>query len=188
MNSIGYEGKITVKTLYKDKVISEKVYHNVGCLPLFEYIANCLAGRVTINQDDIMGIPTYLRIWYSPSPTPFAPGSTMTQKTYNAVPWSDVNVTTDSETTSASTTYTFLISGANIDSSGNSGNVLAIYGLNNVSVDATPSAWFKLEEGEELHGSNNASGISYLVTWTMTISNKSATAGLAAAASPASSD
>lgn len=172
MNSnIKYTGTVTIKTLYKDKVLKEKTYHNTGCLPLFQYIAICLSGNANKYTN---GLPTYLRLWRmtDESAVPFSSADIMVEKTYNAVPWSDTAVETSNDPVSASVSYTFLVSGANIDMTGAPVSVLAIYDVEHQAAPMLPSAWVKLEGDESLQGSNNATGISYLVIWTMTISNQ----------------
>jgi hypothetical protein len=43
--SIGYRGDVKISTYIGDYLISTKTYRNKGTLPLFRFLANCLAGN-----------------------------------------------------------------------------------------------------------------------------------------------
>jgi len=51
IESLNYEGEITVKLVDGERVLSTKKYHNTGREPLFNFFTYCLAGNFTAASD-----------------------------------------------------------------------------------------------------------------------------------------
>jgi hypothetical protein len=45
--NIDYSGKVAIKVVRGNKVITSRTYHNSGCPSLFKFLCNCLAGEFT---------------------------------------------------------------------------------------------------------------------------------------------
>lgn len=157
MDSLKYTGQVKIKKLYKNEVIKESRWFNTGKEPLFKFIANCICGNFDSNET-----PMYIRL--------FNTDENITVSTeLTTIPIINSQREMNFDSTSASAELTFLVPGGAIKE----GTVKAIgvFSRNNVN-NYTPSAVVTLKEGEELEGTTMASGISYIIIWKMTVSNK----------------
>lgn len=164
MNSnLVYKGNVEIKTLYKGKEIKSNIYHNKGCLPLFKYIVDCLAGNSSIVGGDRPSSIRLFNVEGESFPSPVQEGNI---RDYLPTACTDVQVTT--EGTSATVKYTFLVAGANVMNT--DANLVALYSSSSSVSDLdNPSAWVKLSDENPLVGTSVAAGISYVIIWTMTV-------------------
>ena len=63
--NLGYQGKVTIKLVHGDKIISTKTYHNSGLPLLFKFLGSALAGNYS---EDLR--PTRIKLFYWPGTTP----------------------------------------------------------------------------------------------------------------------
>ena len=166
-SSLAYKGQVTIKTMHGKKVVKTTTIKNAGCLPLFSFLVDCLSG--TFNKDNA---PAYLSLFYvATTPVtsdPLTPG-TATAVSLLPIAVSDIQTSTDATNLSASVSYTFLVPGSLI-SEDNTANVLGLYSTRNRNNKNKPMAWIELESG--LESSSVASGVNYVVIWTLTVMNQ----------------
>lgn len=189
--SLQYQGKVCVKTLHGDKVISTKYFKNNGLPNLFKFISHALAGSFYPDMR-----PCKIKLYYADeggddnSPQNFKWAKTATAEAtpkrevspyviYDATPI--VNAYVDKETgeTSYSTTFRFRIPYHWIF--GDKYNVVGLFTNNNVDcayylfttkenqaggTTTTQTVWNTQELG------NLTGNYSLLIEWTMEISNK----------------
>lgn len=184
--SLQYQGKICVKTLHGDKVISTKYFKNNGLPNLFKFISHALAGSFYPDMR-----PCKIKLYYADdgdkdsSPQNFKWVKTATEEAtpkrevspyviYDATPIVNANVAKE---TSYSTTFRFRIPYHWIF--GDKYNVVGLFTNNDVACayylftkeqTAEDGTITILWDDQEL--GNPTGNYSLLIEWTMEISNK----------------
>ena len=160
--NIGCRGDVKIEYLHGDKVYKTIKVKNTGRLPLFNYIARCLAGYYDINS-----CPKYLRMYHVVDATNIDPSTMFNDETTSsAIPV--VNVSLSSSSTESRVQFEFLVPFSTL-SSQKSSNVLAIYNTQNRARKDEPSAYLILSSEDEIEESGDSN---IKVVWTMIISNK----------------
>lgn len=151
-----YKGSVTIKLMRGKHVYKTMRGLNSGELPLFNYIASCLASNYidSLAPRYIVAFNNQLSTFDSTSPTTTSP-----------IRFSTVSV--DESTASASLTFVIPGSVFTFDAST---NMFALYSSKNASNKAysSPSAWLKLDTAITDVGV----GDNVAVIWKLTVSNK----------------
>ena len=176
-DGFNYSGKVTIKTLHRDKVVKTRLVKNTGCGPLFECVVRALKGN---NINDLY--PKYIRLYHTdvessiyPLTESYLENEQTREKTVIPV-LVDNSEITSSTNTEASIEYSFLIPASVLSgvTSSEKVNLIAIYNNSNQYIRSNPSAYIRLGESEEIQGTELATGISYLIIWRMTFQNQKA--------------
>lgn len=161
---IGYSGKVTVDLVRGGKVVKTIRTHNKGKLPLFNFIANCLAGKFYESLK-----PQYIQLFNAGSPNDAV--------SYIPTPYSSVGVETfeNAETGDyCEVTFKFVVP-FSILPTGATINQIRLYNQSNTAVNKE-IAYFDLvdEQGQPLvitaDGKSNV-----IITWVMKIANQQVT-------------
>lgn len=200
--SIGYQGKVSVKIQRGNKIISSKTYHNSGMPNLFRFLANCLAGSISTN-----GKPVKIKLFEFPSklinrensneiksPTEFnwntiwgkdsSPIVVSPFVSYDSLPLVTSGKSTENtdqakdaetpiENTYYSTTLHFRIPSSYL--SGQSVHLIGLYPNSATSDKDDVLAYYLLTDNNEwapIDLSNITSTFSLIIDWTLAIKNK----------------
>ena len=70
-STLSYTGQVTIERVRSNTVVGKKVIKNSGCIPLFEFLANCLTIATVNNAENIQlfnNKPQYLNCFYCEDP------------------------------------------------------------------------------------------------------------------------
>ena len=151
-NTISYKGEITLTVMHGKKKVKTIKTHNNGLLPLFEFLAHCLAGDFSARD-----VPNYIRLF----------DSSNVELTYNAIPQTSL-ISYTSTSTSATATLSFNVASGELRTLENAIKTFKIYSLKNMNDPTNPSATFTLDSGEEI---TISSGAILIVAWKMSVGN-----------------
>lgn len=175
-DGFNYSGKVTIKTLHKDKVVKTRTIKNTGCGPLFDCVVRALKGN---NTTDLS--PKYIRLYHTSSTIPASEnplkeeyiGTLTKEKTVIPVLLDDSEITSESND-EASIEYSFLVPASILSevTSEEKVNLIGIYNSLNMNERKNPSAYIRLADDEEIQGTELATGVSYMIIWKMTFQNQ----------------
>lgn len=171
-SSLVYSGNVTIKLTKNGKTLKSFKRHNVGCIPLFDFLTRCLTNAYNGND-----CPKYLLGFHSDSGT-ISEGTLGTPAfTGGPITYQSVDQSTSKNKTTYKTTYKFIIPSTLIDTTviidNKKLNVLAIYSTTNRNSTTSPSAYISLPENKQIGIADLGVGISIIVLWEMTLTDKS---------------
>ena len=156
-SSISYTGKVKIEFLHGNKVVKTLKKKNTGMMPLFSFLARCLAGDFDSN-----GYPRYIRLFSGDS------WEHRNEVTTAAIPASSVGINLSSlSDDKAVVAFEFLIPYSMLPN-GTSATMLAIYSNTNRVKRESPSAYIILGDEDEIEGDGKSN---IKVTWSMMVSN-----------------
>lgn len=179
-HGVSYTGKVTIQKVRGKRVVSQSTIRNSGCLPLFNFFADCIMAYGDDNADGAAGLlnskPQYLDGFYvaePESPSGFTLGranaslkSYVRQRSMTKASSQEEGVT-DSGTAFAEVSIQFLILDSNIK---DTVNVIGLYGANNVGEDdVLPHAYIVIKNPSDYI--TYEAGTNYIITWVLRISN-----------------
>ena len=184
-SGVKYTGKVTIEKVYNNKVVKKNTIHNVGCLPLFQFLIKCLSLYTGSNAEQtglFNSKPQYLNAFYQdPAEQVQAlqfDGNTRLKSyvkqssiTTKSSPQSTLN---DQKNAWSQIDIKFLIQDNNFlytDSTDVSHqiNILAIYSGDTINNENNPHAFIIIEDLAKYL--KYESGVNYIITWSLKISN-----------------
>lgn len=169
--TIAYTGDIQIDYAHGKKIYKTVKAHNTGRVPLFSFIANCIAGTFNPGEN-----PKYIRLFHVNNKD--EEGTFTDEKSVAPVPFSTVAVEEYGD--NAKTIFKFtipfsLLPVVSPDRKAQEGiNQIAIYNSTNYNTKTNPSAYFVIHTpgSTETYAYLDSDGKSnVIITWTMTFKN-----------------
>lgn len=175
---LSYSGKATISLMRGKKTYRKFSTHNAGCMPLFKFIGRCLA-----TDYDVRLTPYGIRLFHCDvkdmgSESSIFASSSLKAKTTTLIPKSSVSLSVDNKSQSVTASITFLIPFTTIVKDDEGGNVIAMYDLEHVDSQSSPSAFLRLaikkeggwvEDEDRIIKGDGKTNVK--VVWNMTINN-----------------
>lgn len=178
---LSYSGKATVSLMHGKKTYRKFTTHNAGCMPLFKFIGRCL-----VTDYDMRLAPYGIRLFHCPlnsmdDEASIFGSASLKEKTTTLVPKSSVTLTVNDRDKSVTANITFVIPFTAIAVDEEGSNIIAMYNLEDVANQGSPSAFLRLaskEDGSWVQDDEKTivgdGKTNVKIVWNMTINNLSA--------------
>ena len=186
-SKLTYTGQVTIEKVRANKVVKKTVIKNTGCLPLFNFLAECLTLATPENAQAI-GLfndkPQYLNCFYKSSENIISSGVDFgKQQVKSYMKQSGVSISSSADITKApnqqgdafyAVNIKFLLQDNNFavfnTEESSKINILALYGARNVGTQDLPHAYIIIPNASNYL--TYQEGVNYIITWTLKLSNK----------------
>ena len=164
---VSYEGCVQIQLMHGNKAYKTINQKNAGRLPLFDFIARCLAGYFNLNN-----CPKYIRAFHAVKDETTGNYDIATlfdnQVTTSAVPVSSVNLSSNTSNEKSQVNFEFILP-FTVLKLGQTINVIALYNTENRTNVSNPSAYIILQPDNEIEADGESN---IKIVWSMIISNK----------------